>query len=54
MRSPRDYRQTVITAVNMDGDSDFVGCIAGPSAARSMALWPFQSHGDRLWKSDTS
>ena len=29
MRSPRDYRQTVITAVNMDGDSDSVGCIAG-------------------------
>lgn len=28
-RSPRDYRQTVITAVNMDGDSDSVGCIAG-------------------------
>ncbi len=28
-RSPRDYRRTVITAVNMDGDSDSVGCIAG-------------------------
>lgn len=29
MKSPSDYRQTVITAVNMDGDSDSVGCIAG-------------------------
>ncbi|MBI5764273.1 MAG: ADP-ribosylglycohydrolase family protein [Planctomycetes bacterium] len=29
MQSPSDYRQTVITAVNMDGDSDSVGCIAG-------------------------
>jgi ADP-ribosylglycohydrolase len=28
-RSPYDYRRTVITAVNMDGDSDSVGCIAG-------------------------
>ncbi len=28
-RSPQDYRRTVITAVNMDGDSDSVGCIAG-------------------------
>ncbi|MFH1747699.1 MAG: ADP-ribosylglycohydrolase family protein [Planctomycetota bacterium] len=28
-RSPRDYRRTVVTAVNMDGDSDSVGCIAG-------------------------
>jgi ADP-ribosylglycohydrolase len=28
-RSPHDYRRTVITAVNMDGDSDSVGCIAG-------------------------
>lgn len=29
MRSPGDYERTVITAVNMDGDSDSVGCIAG-------------------------
>jgi len=28
-RSPKDYRSTVLTAVNMDGDSDSVGCIAG-------------------------
>jgi ADP-ribosylglycohydrolase len=28
-RSPNDYRSTVLTAVNMDGDSDSVGCIAG-------------------------
>lgn len=28
-RSPHDYRRTVVTAVNMDGDSDSVGCIAG-------------------------
>ncbi len=28
-RSPRDYRRTVTTAVNMNGDSDSVGCIAG-------------------------
>ena len=28
-RSPNDYRSTVVTAVNMDGDSDSVGCIAG-------------------------
>jgi len=28
-RSPEDYRRTVLTAVNMNGDSDSVGCIAG-------------------------
>ena len=28
-RSPDDYRSTVVTAVNMNGDSDSVGCIAG-------------------------
>lgn len=28
-RSPRDYRRTVITAVNMGGHSHSVGCIAG-------------------------
>ena len=28
-RSPNDYCSTVLTAVNMDGDSDSVGCIAG-------------------------
>jgi len=28
-RSPRDYRRSVLTAVNTDGDSDSVGCIAG-------------------------
>jgi ADP-ribosylglycohydrolase len=28
-RSPRDYRRTVIMAINMDGDSDSVGCSAG-------------------------
>jgi ADP-ribosylglycohydrolase len=28
-RTPTDYRQTVITAANMDGDADSVACIAG-------------------------
>ena len=28
-RSPEDYRKTVLTAVNVDGDSDTIGCIAG-------------------------
>jgi ADP-ribosylglycohydrolase len=28
-RAPTDYRQTVITAANMDGDADSVACIAG-------------------------
>lgn len=29
MQSPGSYPHTVMTAVNMDGDSDSVGCIAG-------------------------
>lgn len=28
-RSPRDYRATVLTAINTSGDSDTIGCIAG-------------------------
>jgi ADP-ribosylglycohydrolase len=28
-RSPEDYRATVVMAVNVDGDSDTIGCIAG-------------------------
>ena len=29
LRSPRDYRSTVLTAANASGDSDSVACIAG-------------------------
>ncbi|MFQ5502838.1 MAG: ADP-ribosylglycohydrolase family protein [Phycisphaerae bacterium] len=29
LRSPEDYRRTVQAAVNMNGDADSVGCIAG-------------------------
>jgi len=29
LKSPRDYRKTVLTAVNCNGDSDSIGCIAG-------------------------
>jgi ADP-ribosylglycohydrolase len=28
-RSPTDFRSTVLTAINTDGDSDSIGCIAG-------------------------
>ncbi len=28
-RSPRDFRSTVLTAINSGGDSDTIGCIAG-------------------------
>jgi len=29
LRSPADFRQTVLTAANTDGDSDSIACIAG-------------------------
>ena len=29
LRSPEDFRQTVLTAANTDGDSDSIACIAG-------------------------
>jgi ADP-ribosylglycohydrolase len=29
LRSPRDYRETVLTAANASGDSDSIACIAG-------------------------
>ena len=63
-RSPGDYVRTVLTAVNTDGDSDSIGCIAGSisgaynGAAAIPAAWRaevedaevLQALARRLWE----